>query len=55
LAIILQTGKRGENVLEFSFRILQKNELTKLAQLELGQLEEILGMGMQRLVDCLLV
>ena len=45
LAIILQTGKKGEDVLEFSSRILRKNGLSDLAQLELGQLEEITGMG----------
>jgi len=45
LAVILQTGKKGENVLEFSSRILRKNELTKLAQLNLEQLEAIPGMG----------
>jgi len=45
LAVILQTGKKGENVLEFSSRILRKNELTKLAQLNLEQLEAISGMG----------
>jgi DNA repair protein RadC len=45
LAVILQTGRKGENVLEFSSRILQKDELTKLAQLNLEQLEAIPGMG----------
>ena len=45
LAIILQTGTKGESVLEFSSRILRKNGLSSFSQLELKQLKDIPGMG----------
>lgn len=45
LSVILRTGKKWEDVLEFASRILRKNELHTLSQLSLELLKEIPGMG----------
>lgn len=45
LALILSTGKRGQNVVSMSKKILKKFPLTKLSKVDLKQLETVPGIG----------
>ncbi|MCK5333760.1 MAG: JAB domain-containing protein, partial [Candidatus Aenigmarchaeota archaeon] len=45
LAIILQKGTRGENVIDMSNRLLSKFGIDKLSGLSLKELQEIDGIG----------
>ncbi|MFA5319864.1 MAG: DNA repair protein RadC [Candidatus Omnitrophota bacterium] len=45
LAVILRTGRKGENVLALASRLLKKNGLPGLAQLNLQQLKNMSGIG----------
>ncbi len=45
LAIILQKGTRGENVIDMSNRLISKHGLNKLSECTLQELKEIRGVG----------
>lgn len=45
LAVILRTGRKGEDVLALASRLLKKNGLPGLAQLNLQQLKNMSGIG----------
>ena len=45
LALILQMGTHGENVIDMSNRLISKYSLDKLASLSLNELQEIKGIG----------
>ncbi len=48
LAIILRTGKRGENVIELAEKILKKYGAEKLPHLSLDDLKKIKGIGIAK-------
>lgn len=45
LAVILQKGSKGENVIDMSNRLISKYGLSKLSDLSLKELQEIKGIG----------
>lgn len=48
LAIILQSGSKGENVIDMSNRMIAKFGLNKLASLSFKELQEIKGIGLAK-------
>lgn len=45
LAIILQKGTKGENVIDMSNRLISKHTLNKISDLSIKELQEIKGIG----------